>query len=81
MAPPLLRAFSIMRPRLEAERTLAMYEATLAGSGRLKKADTARWVSHMRKVAGQTGNQRRPSSASEWASLGMRVHDERKKEV
>lgn len=79
MAPPLLRAYTVMRPRVEAERLLALSEATAAGSGQMKKADLARWLADQRRTAGlhRSGKQR-PRTAAEWKALGMNVTYEKK---
>jgi len=57
-----------------------MYEAFMAGSGKAKKADVARWVRNMRRMADvETRQTHSPKTAEEWSALGMRVHDERDK--
>lgn len=77
--PPLLKAYSIMRPRIEAERLLSLYEAVMAGTGSGRKAATQQWVKQMQREAHvDAGGTRKPKTIGDWAAIGMRVHEEPK---
>lgn len=68
-----------MRPRIEAERLLNLYEAVMAGTGSGKKQAMQQWVKSMQSQAQVSpGGTRKPKTVADWAGLGMRVHEEPK---
>lgn len=75
MPVPIVRAYSEMRPHVEAERQLAQ-----AAAARVAAADDRSYSRATRQLeeAAQrgTGDVRQPRTAADWSAVGMRVsHD------
>lgn len=79
MPEPLLRAYGVMRPRVEAMRLLDMVDAVAAGTGAMPKTSRTQLIGRARRTARGGGHDpaaRQPKTLSDWASVGMEVVEE-----
>lgn len=78
MHPALLRAYQIMRPRIEAERMLADYQVALMASGRMRPEEQRARLRELDRTASghKPTARRRPRDNRAVAQLGIRVIEE-----
>lgn len=70
---PVLRAYSEMLPRLQAEETLARVSSGAAAAGTLRQEELSRYLAGLERTAGRRA---RPADAAALASMGIRVERE-----
>lgn len=73
MKPALLHSYIAMLPRVQAEDTLRLMDATGLGSGSFEKNAAQRMISNLRRIVNGGRRNSRKATTADLAARGIRV--------